>query len=100
MKKFITTKENPFLASGLLIDFSDARFADIELCIDKDIEYPYQVKLKHKCAWLEKGWLKEVEKKEFTKSDMVDLIGLVFKYDYDPKQKNHEFIYEEYLRQR
>jgi hypothetical protein len=65
MKKYITTSKHPELKEGVLIDFNG--FFDIDgwTIYNKDLKIE---------SWLEKGYIKRLEEKEFTKSDMIDFV--------------------------
>ena len=70
--KYITTKENPILKEGLNIDNTESTQIGIHYFeTDRSLHINDDV-LKD---WLNNGYVKEVEEKEFTKSDMVEAIG-------------------------
>ena len=65
MKKYETTKEHPDLKERIILT---------------EIDNQYEFKLGHKTfftgvpcinSWIRKGYIKEVQKKEFTESDMI-----------------------------
>ncbi len=81
MKKYETTQEHPDLKEGIILT---------------EIDNQYEFKLGHKTfftgvpcikVWISKGYIKEVEDLEFTKSDMIDLIKFdLNSVEWTPKQ--------------
>ena len=74
MKTHITTKENPIWKEGLSVKFTGGTFVH-EPYYDKkenilrvhDAELDFYIH--------NKKWIKEVEKPEFTKSDVLEIVG-------------------------
>lgn len=92
MKKFITTSKNEIFIEGKLLESSG----------DNSL-YPYEV-YGVPCdinidEWLEKGWIKKVEKSEYTKSDMFDWFNFVDSHHIGCNP-NLEGIFRDYLKQR
>ncbi len=71
MKKYETTKEHPDLKERIILT---------------EIDNQYEFKLGHKTfftsvpcinSWISKGYIKEVQKKEFTPDDSLNLQGFM-----------------------
>ena len=73
MKKYETTKENPIFKEGLFVnDMGKEKAINVNFNhIIKQVE----INGYHLEIWLKEGYIKEVEEPEFTKSDMIDLLG-------------------------
>ncbi len=69
MSNFITTNKHPELKEGLIFEY----WSDSGLWVCGPSNF-YKVMVNQLEALLEKGYIKEVEKPEFTKSDMIDLV--------------------------
>ena len=79
MKNYKATKENPIFKKGTKFKY-DGDGSPMYMSghgIDIDLFY----------EWMEKGYIKEVQKKEFTESDMIDLIRFnLNSVEWTPKQ--------------
>jgi ribosomal protein S8 len=66
--KYITTNKHPELREGIEItEYPGSTFFNLS---GEDVKFSYII-----CKnWLDKGYIKEVEKKEFTRSDLVNLL--------------------------
>ena len=74
MKKYITTDKNMYLREGHNVVLNKYIYNNqIQKHIEKESHY-WNLGEKLFDDWLEKGYIKEVEKPEFTKSDMIDLL--------------------------
>lgn len=78
MKKYKTTKNHP---------------------LGKGIKFNENCQLPQ-IYWLEKGWIKEVKEKEFTESDILDVIEFTDNRGILPHTESFENIYHEWLKQR
>ena len=68
--KYKTTKENPIFKEGIIIRKDTSLPLKIaEYCNPSEIINVGQSVFN---KWLEKGYIKEVEEKEFTKSDIIE----------------------------
>ena len=75
MKKYETTKENPIFKEGLFVnDMGKEKVINVNF---NHLIEQVEINGYHLEIWLEKGYIKEVQKKEFTKSDMIDLLKYV-----------------------
>ena len=100
--KYITTKESPIFKEGIQLRASficDENHDNIEFLNGEDkITLP---KPKFK-VWLNKGYIKEVEEKEFTKSDGAEAI-LYFHNSYESSDMSIEEarnVFNDWLKQR
>ena len=75
MKKYETTKEHPELKEGLIIEmWSEGHELAHKYSTLKGLYMLFKNQLDSE---LKLGYIKEVQKKEFTKSDMIDLLKYV-----------------------
>ena len=64
--KYLTTKENPVFKEGLKIKFTGNKFY-----IEIELSSHYWMSENQIHSHLQRGYIKEIEGKEFTKSDMI-----------------------------
>ena len=72
MSKYITTNKHPDLKKGVIFNGTDKQY---EFKLGYKTFYCGQPTID---IWLKKGYIKEVEKPEFTKADNIDLIIYTF----------------------
>ena len=78
--KYITTDKHPELKEGRIIDAEYSAY----FVVDKNRPFITDI---------EKGYIKEVQEKEFTKDDMIELIRFDFNSPkWDPKEVLMEFL--------
>lgn len=76
--KYITTDTHPVLKEGIIFD----NYLDIAcVCEIGHDNYTYKIK-----PSLDKGYIKEVEEKEYTTSDMIKFVGAITNVHYTKKQ--------------
>ena len=69
MKKYETTKENPIFKEGLFVnDMGKEKVINVNF---NHLIEQVEINGYHLEIWLEKGYIKEVQKKEFTENDMI-----------------------------
>ena len=99
MKKYITTKNHSEFKKGVIIQFSDEiltkGYGVYYDSLNRKLCY-YVVKNDLLDLWIKKGYIKEVEDKQFTPSDMVDFHWWSGK---DPKY-NARLDFKDWLKQR
>ena len=80
MKKYITTSKHPELKEGVIL----IKNSGSEWCIHKAIEPSFLYAEYNITIGLEKGYIKELEPKEFTASDMESYASFAADHDrYD-----------------
>lgn len=79
MSKYITTKKHPELKEGLVFEQSILKEEKVSISFARIYMNTEELK-----QALEFGYIKEVEKPEFTKSDMID-----FLWNNSNKHKDH-----------
>ena len=65
MKNYVTTKENPIFKEGIKFKSESHSYISIRFSRNQDVK---ELEIS---TLLEKGYIKEVEDKQFTKSDMI-----------------------------
>ncbi|GAG11655.1 unnamed protein product, partial [marine sediment metagenome] len=70
--KYITTDKHPELKEGVKIGYYEDQY---EIKLSNKTFYAGQPCID---AWLSNGYIKEVEEKEYTKSDMIDFARMYY----------------------
>lgn len=90
---FITTKENPIFKEGLKI--SEKMHSTFSPYYSKKYN-EVLLSSKDEVKFLKKGWIEPVEKPEFTKSDMIDMI----KFDFNSVKLGPDEVFEDWIKNR
>ena len=88
MKNYVTTKENPIFKEGIKFKSESHSYISIRFSRNQDVK---ELEIS---TLLEKGYIKEVEDKQFTKSDIEDFLSYYFNADFDSallNAINHSF---------
>ena len=94
MSKYITTKEHPELKEGIEIGLTGANIQKNEMFRSIEGHWKASDYIIKNC--LEKGYIKEVEKLEFTLSDLIDLVKFTDKYP-QIRIKSNEGIVDDWI---
>ena len=94
--KLITTSKNPIFKEGIEFDF-DKNGNEISVINHGNLFRCSMLDLQ--AIWLLKGYIKEVEKKEFTKSDMKSYGTFAGGFIWT-QNTNRENIFNEWLKQK
>lgn len=94
MKKYKTTKKHPELKTG--VEFFKRYPEDEEYMSESDTLIMLTDDIE---ICLENGWIKEIEEKEFTKSDMIEFASYRIRTSLGNTTSYNEF-FEQWLKQR
>ena len=88
--KYITTDKHPELKEGIMLEYSTH---GQQYYTGSNMYHATHHQVK---ALLEKGYIKEVEEKEFTKSDMISLAGYI---SNNCNSDDHELLFYNWLKE-
>ena len=86
--KYITTDKHPELKEGIDLETNASMFWAFSLSGSR-----HSISKPIKNDWIEKGYIKEVEEKEFTKSDMIGLLD----FYTESQSENNVLVVDKYI---